>query len=449
MSESKHVYTESRASFDRFNTLLYLPLICIYAFAVQFGNLFRISGAESVPGLSTAIALILILLGPLRVIRGIVQENLILLVTLLSLWIALVSVVGGDTDENVLYAAIVFQAYVFLAAAIAQTTISEQWLVRIWAFIALGILISAGLTVVDFLGIIDVPRNNEEIISSRVGTTVVEQAGGFFPRRSAMAAIFSIGIAGVITIGLITLHWRAKLLWFLTGGLGLICLMLTHNRSALLSVILSVSAYVLIAKRLRGARRVRILTLGVLVAFGIGVVMSVYFPQHLEVYAEKLGFFYGAGEVRQTDYGRIVLFKVALTNLLSDPIGNGFTKIPLPGGIVKDSHNIVTEIVWSAGVLGVLFLIIFASLLYKRMARVKRRSVVLQHSIYLDAIFVGLTSWLLHNMAHNSLNTGLAWIFFGIALSQTRVTNRQAVRKNSTNHWNVPKPANGSVKSAR
>ena len=155
--------------------------------------------------------------------------------------------------------------YVALAAVVSRTFLSQSQVFILWICIAVRLVLSAALTIVDFAGIVDVPYNNNLWLTTKIGVERVEQASGFFARRSGMAAIFSIGIAGSLVFALAHASLAVRLFFLMAGSTGLLCVFLTHNRSGVLGPLAVVSVYALLSPRFRGLRRIGMLMASIVV----------------------------------------------------------------------------------------------------------------------------------------------------------------------------------------
>jgi hypothetical protein len=407
---------------------LFLPLVCVYCFIVQFGALFRLSTEESVYGLSTLIGLTLIIIGVRRILHAFFQEIFFQMVLILAIWMAIAGSSSEYNEGGAMTSAVVFLLYGMLSATLARTYLTEYWLRQIWFFMVLGMGLSGILTIIDYIGIIDIPWNNEIAILSHVDGVSIQQASGFFPRRSAMAAYFSIPIAGAFTLAILHYEQKLRLFYLVTGSVGLICLFLTHNRSGVLSIVLSLALYIVYTRGLYFFQRFRFVFLGLLAISTIISVMIIYFPDHLAVYARKLSFLssFNSSGISESDYRRLYLLQVAIGSWFESPVGNGFTRLPVGVSRFMDPHSIVTAIVWGTGIFSVLWLPFCAFLLYRLITRLNQGAVH-HRSIYIDATSCGLYAWFINNLVHNSMNTGLAWILLGVAISLSRCRSGSAM----------------------
>ena len=415
----------------RLDRKVLVPAFAAYAFSVQFGNFFRLSDAEIVPGLSTLIGLFIIAIGIFRVINGFINDVILQAFMLLLGWLC-ISSMFSPTDPISAYKLLAnFAGYVMLTAVVSRTYVDAAQFRFIWIAIAGGMAISAGLTIVDYIGLINVPRNNEVVISSEVGSSEIEQATGFFPRRSAMAAVFSTGIAGSILIGILAKGIYTKI-WFWSCGLvGALCVLLTHNRSGVLAPLMAIAVYSMFFMRGALSKKVMIAVAGFTSAALIIAVMAFYFPEHLEVYEAKLGHLLPGGEdnaqrnVAKSDYGRIRLFLAALSSLSENPTGHGFGLVKLTQYTFKGSHNVITGFIWAGGIMFILWLPFFVWIVFQRLRNVASVALSSLSAPYYEATLCGLFAFLLNNMAHESWRTGVAWILFGTVICNIGYSSRR------------------------
>jgi hypothetical protein len=400
------------------NWLVFFPLVCVYVVLVHFGSLFRFSVEENARGFSTFIVLALIALGIGRIARAFATEKLIFwTLAALVIYVATISALAPN-PLAALYAPLELTGYVLLAAVISRTRWRRSQISTLWILMAGGLLVSSALTIIDYVGIIDVPYNNEATTSTAAAGLEVWQASGFFPRRSVMAAVFGLSVTGSLVLALAHESFRARLYFLAVASSGLLCLFLTHNRSGVFGAIFVIAIYTLLSPRFKGSRRINFL-LGASVAGGLLlVVVILFFPEHLAVYVAKLGFIGLADETWSSDGFRVDLFVAAIRSIAETPLGNGFTKIPLSPGLAMSPHNVVTAIIWATGIFSFIWLPVFAAAVYLSLSgRLGNRTDRAPLRVESDALTFALFAWLLNGMVHNIIFTGLAWIVFGLMLS--------------------------------
>ena len=394
---------------DRF---CFVPLIWLYVFMVQFGLLVRFTEEETSRGFTTIIVVALVVLGLLRWVRAFLSEPIYWAFGLLLLY-ALFPTSLARTPGEAFGFLVELTGYILLSAVVSRTELNTSRLRVYWFAIAAGLLLSSALTIIDFAGIADVPRNNEVRLETRLGSYSVEQASGFFARRSAMASVFSLGIAGSIILALGVRSLSARLFFLGSGALGMICLVLTHNRSGVLAAVMTIAAYSLFSRRLAGFKRLAVIPIVVLLGSAGIMVFAYFFPETAEIYLAKLGFIGLADFVWESDYHRLETLYRALESLVERPIGNGFTLIPLPGGLEYQAHNVIVSIVWALGIFSLVWLPGFAVTLYRRL----RLPSGIRSTVEEEAVKWALLAWLINGMAHSQFFAGIAWIMFGAAIA--------------------------------
>lgn len=136
-------------------------MLGLYAFLVHFGTVFRFTDVESAAGTSTILAVLVIVLAGIRGCQAAIRINVYQTLLGLIFWIGLVSapLARGASQINSLVQVATMIGYVLFAAAVSVTVRSERWASRIIFFLGLGLAIASFLTIVDYLGIIDVPGN--------------------------------------------------------------------------------------------------------------------------------------------------------------------------------------------------------------------------------------------------------------------------------------------------
>ena len=171
------------------------------------------------------------------------------------------------------------------------------------------------------------------------------------------------------------------------------------------------------------AKRLGSSLITVVVAGAFFAVVSIFFSEDLFVYVEKLSFLVEKdGEASRSDASRIYFFIEAIKSLGSSPLGNGFTLMYTDLYGFKSPHNIITYLIWATGVLSFVWLpLLFVQ--FKKSLRSNRY----KHSsgeFYVLAIKLGVISFMLNNMAHNSFNTGIFWLLLGLGVGHRMVEQK-------------------------
>ncbi len=313
--------------------------------------------------------------------------------------------------------------YLLMAGIAAHISFDSVALKKIYFGLVFGLLLSSLITIVDYLKIYDFPFVNDTEIVSKYGGAEAERAGGFFNRRSAMAANLSLFIPMVTIAALEIKKGLGKIIMLVAAGAAFICLFLTLNRSGILAIILVLMIFTAFNKEYGKIKKIKLGFISSLIALLIGMVLYFYFPEHIEVYKVKLGISDGgsmAGKgsrLAESDGARWFFFVEALKSTLSSPIGHGFAVMYTKRYNYLDPHNIISYIVWATGWCGIAWVIY---LFYSLRKILKSNLLKKQFNPYVNGIKYGLMSWLLNNMAHNNMHMGIIWILLGIFISVSR-----------------------------
>jgi hypothetical protein len=402
-------------------------LLMIYAFFAPLGNLARFGSGETEFGLTSVVLGVALIINLIPLLITTVKNRALLSLIVLACWMAISGLLSDDLLEAYTQLA-GFLVYVLFAGL----TLSVNWPVtrirRLLFSFMLGGLISSALTLIDWSGLVNIPGVNELSIATQTELGSVMQASGPFGRRSAMAAYFAllIPIAILSALYVKSLSTRVRLFFATTGLCCAISLILTHNRAGLLGGLTAIGAISLYLAR-SPARLARALLAGAAGVLGFGWLIATYLPAQFDAYRALLN----VGGVASTDAFlaesdklRLVFFERTITALASNPIGHGYTMLNgIPGFERIDPHNMLSQIVWAAGLFGLLWIVYFGRLVFRRCKPVFDRESsadpVYQYGI---AIGGGLLGWFFCGMAHTIIATGVSWLLFGILLRITRVT---------------------------
>ncbi len=408
-------------------------ILLAYCLVVHFGVLFRFGTGEAALGVSTVLAFG-ILFSALFKIPGQVRKTPIFwLFFLLFGWIALSSILSptGILAAYMRLGQVVL--YLGIAAALSTWEFPEKRLRLVAYILGIAVITSCGLTIVDHLGWVNVPYCNSVGIhaghSSRIETlgttTYVERAGGFFARRTAMAAVLSISITALTILALSKTTLLRRLFYAAAAGAGAIAVLLTHNRSCVAGIGITLALYFVLNTRLTMQQRAKAVILGSLLLVGVFFVAKSYFPTHLEIYQNKLSFQFSQEDERSknqvsADSLRSETFLAALDGITDNPFGNGIGYIPTETYGVVSTHNVITSWIWAAGVFAIVWLIPFTVVAYRTLLSNAHSNFNEQMAPYFDAIRFAWIAWFIHCMAHENFSTGLAWVFIGILASMQR-----------------------------
>ncbi len=397
--------------------------LAAYCLVVQFGSLFRASSGIGTLGVSTGLVVLIIFFGFNRIPGQIWRVPVFSGFALLFGWFAFSSFLSPTGSLGAYLELGRFVLYLCFATVVSSWDFTDKRLKIVVYAVTIGLLLSSGLTIIDYRGWVNVPRCNEVVISSEVDsrTDRVTQAGGFFRTRSAMAAVFSLSVTMSLIMALATPGWREKALFAAAGASGSLAIILSHNRSGLIAIALAMLVYLFFSKSFDLGRRMKLLALSSAMGIGLLVVLSVYFPNHVRVYKSKLPLFFpeasqGYNESqRRGDAVRYENLITAFEELASNPIGNGLGRILHSERGYKNTHNSFTTLLWAGGVFTLLWVVPFSIRAFKLLFANANMPPGSLH--YFDAFRFALVAFLINSMAHDSLGTGLFWIFLAVLIN--------------------------------
>lgn len=416
------------------NRVQYLTwvLLSAYIFVVCFGRYFRFGAAESGLGVSTCIFVCVILLHITRSVETVFKDPLIGVFAALALWCGISAVFYPGEYLGSVIKSITFLGYVLFAASIVRLSIQNKTIVLFALAATTGLFLSSAITIVDYFGVYNFSGVNESYIVSKVTGDEVQQAGGFYSRRSAMAAYYSLLVPFVFVSLYSGKNILLKAYKLSAVGVGFLALFLTHNRSGILAIIIALIVFMLIDKQKSIASKARVIVSAVIVVAIALTTLLVLLPEHFDVYANKLGrLMPGESQyISQSDYARVFFFQEAMKGLLTNPMGHGFGLMYTDEYGFLSPHNMFTYVVYASGFFAFFWLYIFMREMFRKM-KVSRVLKNIDKDAYYVAIgcFVSIVSWLVNNMAHNSFSTGLFWLFMGLLINYSnyaRVSYRRA-----------------------
>ena len=392
---------------------LSIYLIYVYTFLVCFGDFQRFGAERGGVGISAILLIILVLMHSGKVITRILSEPILKVI----LFMIAFSILGipfypGEVTAPLIYSAILL-FYLAAAAAVCSISFNETHVGAVVFWAVIGILVSCIITLIDHFGVYNFPGVNERQIATIYIYTEIKQATGFFPNRSALAAFLSL----LLPIFFVTAFYQNRVfqpLYFFTVIVGATTLLMTHNRSGLIAITLSCIYFLLkyLARRVH-QRTVLIIAIPFVAVLLFNLVLY-YFPEQLAVYSRHLYITGGLDSgISESDYSRIYFFLESLKSILTAPFGHGFSKMYTQKYGLVSQHNVVTYIIWSTGVLSFIWITLIALKLKQLFHVTPPFNGWDKHLI---ALKIGFGSWLLNNMAHNSINMGMVWIILGLSI---------------------------------
>jgi hypothetical protein len=317
--------------------------------------------------------------------------------------------------------------YLFAAATAFHYLCDDNRIFQLLTALALAGCLGAMATIVDHMGLVDLPGVNEATSATHTELGYIMQASGPFARRSAMAAYYTLIISTCILLPLLcrSLKTGAKVFFFFTAGLCALALMLTHNRAGVLGAAMAAGA-VAIASARSPIRLIRTLSIIAVIALVLIAAVNLWFPDLWMAYQTLLGIggVASADDLSESDQSRLVFAQLALLSVLNNPIGHGYSLLAgVPGyeGYLVDPHNILSQVIWGSGLFGLFWLLFFGSRAAARSLRLLRGRSSKEPSGQLLLVLLGaLLAFLLTGMTHTIISTGVAWILFGTLLRLVR-----------------------------
>lgn len=398
-------------------------MIALYMFIAPLGNLARFSPNEGSYGTTTILLVIIVLITITLSLKILFTEKVFRMFFVLFIWLLSASILSHDPESAFLNGGSLF---IYLMASMATYALLDDLRIIYYVLTAfcLGGLISSFATIIDFIGIVDIPGVNDIHNATLTDIGAVEQASGVFPRRSAMGAYYVM----IITIGVLlsiigrSINNKMRFMFLFSGLSCMIALLLTHTRTAIISSFVMIILVMIIrSKNSKKTFRQLLLIIGII--FVIFNIAEKIFPDIMMVYETKLYVREDVSSIEElgdSDILRFVFAEHALSSLLSNPFGNGYSMMVGVDGFgltPVDPHNIITQIIWGAGVFGLMWVIY---IIYKAASFVP----LIKAGFSIDTcgrqiwivIVAGLIAFIINNMMHNSLSTGVAWILFGAAI---------------------------------
>lgn len=420
-------------------------LLCIYAFVVPLGTVFRFGTEEGSLGISTILLLSLVTVYILKTIPLLFKKKVFFILLLLALWLSLSTLFTPDSIISGYKTLTSVIIYIFLAITITRIDLPAKRLKIFFLWLTAGMFLSSGLTLIDFLGLADVPWTNELHRSTHIAGGNIIQANGFFPRRSAMAAYFCLVLPALIPLFINLQNTILKTIIAITYFVSLLILLLTHNLAGIIAILLSSGLYLLWGYQINFIKRMKKIIIVGLLIISSGCLVTTYFPDVIQVYLFRLSALSSMAGIsdeqlerqKESDNMRLYFLSQAVGSLAKNPIGYGFTQIWTERYGLTDPHNIITQVIWGAGLFSFVWLGLFGYLMIKLF--VLKISPHNDLFVYFDALKYGLLSWFITGMAHTILCIGLAWIFLGMMLNiRTRCLGTSQLRKKFIEQEKLP-----------
>ena len=405
---------------------LVIRLMVLYVLIAPLGNLMRFDDEQGAYGVGTIIFLIIIVIAADQILKVILRERVFFPIVLLVIWMMAASFFSVDPISTLIRTNTLILYLLGAAAGFYYLSNARYITIFLLAFCISG-LVGGFLTILDFQGLINLPGINEISITTRTYLGRTEQASGFFTERSAMGAYYCMIITGGILASILLkqLHITIRVTFALAAIFCTVALLLTHNRAGILSPGLTVGL-ILISSVRNPSRLLGLLTIGGIFLLLIVWIVSRWFPDTFLVYQTLFGLVenYDSSSVQESDAIRLKLAEHALSSLLINPFGNGFSLIHnLPNFEYRlfDPHNIFTQIVWGAGIFGLMWLFIVGPRCIMASYKLLSRQTISHVNQVTIVVFGTLLSLLLFDMTHSTL-VGVSWFLLGALFRLAPVT---------------------------
>lgn len=406
---------------------LSFKLICLYSLLTPLGMLVKFGKEEGSLGITTFILLTILFITLKQAIKNIFKSKFYVSLLFLIFWLIFASIFSYNPVLTLLSGSTLI-LYLFSSTISFEIINSEKKLYFVFLFFCLGGLISSSATIIDFFGIIKIPGVNEIEVGTNTELGSILQASGPFARRSSMAIYFTM----IITIGILfptimkNISKSSRVLFYSSSFTCIVALMLTHNRSGIVSAIF-ISFITLFLYSRSTIKKIKLIIYVLFIFLAILYFIINYLPDVWHAYQALLRI----GDVASTDTFleesdalRFELFKHSFASIFYNPIGHGYSLISdlsqFDDGLI-DPHNIITQIIWGAGLVGIIWLIYFAWNFFQLTTPIifyKKRHNSSNKEIF---VLIGtLASFFVIGMMHTVISTGMVWIFFGCFLQVAR-----------------------------
>lgn len=312
-------------------------------------------------------------------------------------------------------------AYFILGFSVAGLRLQREEVIKLLAVFAISSALMSVASLIDYFGLIDLPRVNERSASRGLG--VANLLGPFYsqtPMAAHLCLAFPIPLAFLFSHS--DRRLIRKLLWILVLAPIILASILTYSRGLIVSFIV-VIGYILYAGSCK--KRLIFWTKN-LITFAAILVVSVflmknYVPEQYQALLIRLNDVTPEGiQNSRSDTARFGAMESTLNDLSKSPFGVGFTKAEYQVGVriyEKNSHSNVVEILRSGGFLGLILVILFILPILKKAFRVRDPQVELP-------LFAALVSFFIYGLTHTTLATLFAWIVAGVAFSWIGIEGR-------------------------
>jgi hypothetical protein len=324
---------------------------------------------------------------------------------------------GSVEASTVIRFLILWLGYCLVALAIAGWQLRTDGFVRpLFKALVVSSLLLTTLSFLDYYTAIQIPYINEigRSTALRTDAGVRDAMLGTFESRTQAAVVFEGIAAFLLGYGIIVGSRWHRFLSFITLTIIIVFMLHTGNRSFLLAIAATIVALLYFG---RGLTRFRWFVYVATALLAIVFAGNFLFPDQAAFYQARLQTMFVERDISESDLLRVVLLETAIESIQGGRIfGNGPQGIPVPVTSAsdiseRDPHSIPTFVIWTAGILGGIWLVAFVLLVVRTMLGKPYEVVrpMLPYFLPILASFVG-------GVAHASLGNLNLWIFLGLLI---------------------------------
>lgn len=392
-------------------TKLLFVIIILYLFTVPFGIVFK-SFEDSreflkPPLINLSFLTSLILLLSILSLKRIQFKVIDSLLLVLFIYISLVTLLFTNNLSNSLYSIILFLSNILLVISIENIKIKRSTVHSFFYILAIGSLISSLATIVDGIGIFNIPYFNEK--SSFLNEYDVYAITGPFLRRTSMGAFYII----ILITNLLSFFYYKKIIYGLSLFFSLIAIILTFNRSAPLALVIIFLIFIFKRYHINLFNIFKIIILTTVMS----TLIMIFIPnkQNKVVKTKLLTTLFIENKTnaqREADNLRLEVFHQIITkDITNNPLGYGFHDFYFDKMNKNvNVHSNLNLLLYATGIFGVFWIMFFLYYLYKTSKKiVSKEGIIIKYSLF---------GWLLYSLVHTTISTFLAWLFLGLILNK-------------------------------
>lgn len=402
--------------FFRVNQRVIHYLLIGYFLLVPTGSLVRFVNDDR-QGLTTLLLGGLLILNLALATVVLPREPIYIVLMAFGLWSLTLTVYGALLGSAPLIAPFMFIGYLLLSASMAYyayyvppSTISKYYLVAA----ASGALFSLA-TLADYYGSLGLGLATVEL--QRIGSesALTNELAGQFNSRSTYGGVIALLAPAWFVMTIESRNRWHSLLYALATAGTVVLLLNAHHRMIVLVMAVTVLVYAL-GNASKYKRRWLLVGLVVATA-GWFVINDSNLTSVLTIkFREALS---PATAQGRSDLIRVELLQISLGSLLRNPIGNGWSKLPLSPLNYEGAHSAYTHIIWAGGLLGLVVLIVSALLVLRLYGPLYRRASQEQKRLARPLVY-SMLGWAVFAMGHQGLSIAASWILLGLLIGLLR-----------------------------